>query len=211
MELLTNLDQRLGDLAAQHGAVVYLVLFAIAFSQTGLLLGPAIPGNTVIFATGMLASGADPILGWPLAAGSLFAGGAVGNVANYAQGHKFGRAVFERRETGMISRESLDKTDAFFAKHGRWTMILSPFVPFVRSFAPFIAGVGRMHLPPYLTWGALGVAVWVVAMMLAGSALGQVPWIRENIGLALILIFAIVSAQIGLAIYRKSRAKVTAR
>ena len=68
-----------------------------------------------------------------------------------------------------------------------------------------------MHLPPYLTWGAIGVAVWVVAMMLAGSALGQVPWIRENIGLALILIFAIVSAQIGLAVYRKSRAKVTAR
>lgn len=204
-ELLANLDERLSVLAVEHGAMVYLVLGLIAFSQTGLVLGPAIPGNTLLFTAGMLAGGRDPVLGLAATAGALIAGGVAGNYANYGQGVLLGRTVFEKREKGLVSKEGLAKTDAFFEKHGRLTMLLSPFVPFVRSFAPFVAGVGRMPLGSYSLWGALGVLAWVGAMLVAGSVLGQVPWVRENLGLAVLVLFVVVSAQIGLAVMRKRR------
>lgn len=200
-----DFNQLIPDLAQQFGPGIYFILAAIAFTQTGLVLGPAIPGNTLLFTTGILTASGNPHLTWPAVTLSFLAGGTIGNAANYAQGQKFGPNLFHKRETGLVSVASLAKTEAFFQKHGRLTMLFSPFVPFVRSFAPFVAGVGRMAFPSYFAFAALGVALWVTVMVSLGAGLGQVPWIKDNLGTFVIAIFAIISAQILYAVLRKRK------
>lgn len=193
----------LEQFATQNGSAILFVLAGIAFSQTGLLLGPLIPGNTLLFTTGVLTGGHNPVLNWTAAALSFIAGGVLGNIANYAQGQKLGRGVFERRETGLISQKSLVKTEEFFGKHGRMTMIFSPFVPIVRSFAPFFAGMSRMTWPGFLGFSSLGVALWVVVLTSLGAGLGTVPWVRQNLGLFVAVVFILATAQLLFALRRK--------
>lgn len=198
-------NQLLLDLAQQFGPGVLFILVGIAFTQTGLVLGPLIPGNTLLFTAGILSASGNPNLTWPAVTLSFVSGGIIGNAANYVQGQKFGRTLFERRETGLISSASLAKTEAFFTRHGRLTMLFSPFVPFVRSFAPFVAGVSQMRFPSYFLFAALGVALWVTVLVSLGAGLGQIPWVKNNLGTFVIVIFVIISAQLLITVFRKRR------
>jgi len=193
----------LEQFATQNGNAILLVLFGIGFTQTGLLLGPLIPGNTVLFTTGVLTGGQNPVLNWTAAALSFIAGGVLGNIANYAQGQRLGRGFFEKRETGLVSKKSLLKTEDFFGKHGRMTMIFSPFVPIVRSFAPFSAGLSRMAWTGFMGFSSLGVALWVVVLTSLGAGLGTVPWVRKNLGLFVAIVFVLATAQLLFAFGRK--------
>ncbi len=200
-----DFNQWLEQFATQNGSAILFVLFGIGFTQTGLLLGPLIPGNTLLFTTGVLTGGQNPVLNWTAAALSFIAGGVLGNVANYVQGQRLGRGIFERRETGLVSQKSLLKTEAFFGKHGRMTMIFSPFVPIVRSFAPFFAGMSRMAWPGYFGFSLLGVALWVVVLTALGAGLGTVPWVRQNLGQFVVVVFILATAQLLFAFTRKKK------
>lgn len=201
-----DFNQTLLDLAQQLGPAFLFVLIGIGFTQTGLLLGPLIPGNTLAFTAGVLTSSESQILTWPNVVFSLIGGALVGNAANYVQGKRLGRGIFEKRETGIISKTSLAKTEAFFTKHGRMTMLFSPFVPIVRSFAPFVAGLGQMPFRSYWWFAALGVALWVVVLVSLGAGLGQVPWIKDNLGIFVVIVFVLASAQLLFAFTKKKKA-----
>ncbi len=189
-----DLDRHIGELAAQTGPLFPLLLFAYGFFQTGLVIGPLIPGNAVVFAVGVLASGAKLIDPW-LAFSTMALGAALGNVANYGQGVAFGRHLFDL-EKGFLTAKNLAKTEEFFARYGGRAMLLSPFLPFVRSFAPFVAGLARMPLGPFTVSGTVGAVVWIGALVAAGAVFGKVPGVRENIGLAVVGFSLLVVAKI---------------
>ena len=198
-----DLNQLLLNLAQQLGPGVLVVLFAIGFSQTGLILGPLIPGNTILFATGVLTGTSNLILSWPNVVAAFIFGAIAGNYANYVQGAKIGTKAFQKRETGLVSIQSLNKTEGFFARHGRLTMLFSPFVPIVRSFAPFVAGVGNMPFSSYFGFAALGVTLWVVCLVSMGAGLGQVPWIKQNLGVFVLAVFLLASAQLLFVFFKR--------
>lgn len=200
-----DFNQTLLDLAQQLGPAFLFVLAGIGFTQTGLLLGPLIPGNTLLFTAGVLTGSNGQILTWPNVVFSFIAGALLGNAANYFQGKRLGRGLFEKRETGIISQTSLAKTEAFFSKHGRMTMLFSPFVPIVRSFAPFVAGLGEMPFRSYFGFAALGVALWVVVLVSLGAGIGQVPWIKDNLGVFVVVVFILATAQLLFAFAKKKK------
>jgi membrane-associated protein len=195
VRLLGQLDDQLGQWVQAWGPWAYVILALIAFSQTGLVLGPALPGATILFAAGILAAGSGAALSLPLLIAVCLLGVLVGNQANYIQGARIGRRVFERKETGLLSRASLAKTESFFEKNGKWAMVVAPFVPFIRSFAPFVAGMAKMDYGRYTGFAAMGGTLWVVVHILAGAFLGNIPAVRENLGFVLIGVFALVTGK----------------
>jgi membrane-associated protein len=202
---MPDFNLMLTNLARDLGPGILLVLMGIAFTQTGLVLGPLIPGNTLFFTAGILSASGTGSLNWINVTLSLLAGALLGNIANYWQGAAFGRTLFERRQEGLISVQSLAKTEEFFGKHGRMTMLFSPFVPFIRSFAPFVAGMGRMPIPIYALFSSLGVTLWVVVLVSLGAGLGQIPWIKQNMGTFLVVMFVLVSGQLLIAARRSKK------
>jgi membrane-associated protein len=193
-EILSDLDGRLGVWAAQWGPGFYVFLFLYGFFQTGLVIGPLAPGNTVLFAIGVFLGGAaslDPVLGTVC----LASGASVGHLANYGQGLVVGRRLFEL-ERAFLTGKNLAKTEAFFAAKGRTAMVLAPFVPFVRSFAPFVAGLGKMRLGPFLGWGTLGALLWATLFVSAGYFLGAMPLVRDNLGAIVLALTLVVTAHL---------------
>jgi membrane-associated protein len=207
MDALNRIGPWLTALAGENPAAVYGLVALLAFTQTGLLFGPILPGNTLLFTAGMLTAGPSQTLSPIFLVLAGAAGAVLGNLANYGQGQWLGRWVFERRERGLVSRESLAKTETFMERHGRTSLYVSPFVPFVRSFLPFVAGMGRMPMAAFLLAGALGVLCWVGAFTLAGGLLGQVPWIKDNLGVVVVGLFVLVTGKILLTLARRRRAE----
>lgn len=205
MDALNRFGPWLTALAGENPVAVYGLVALLAFTQTGLLFGPILPGNTLLFTAGILTAGPNPAVNPVVLVLAGGCGALLGNLANYAQGIWLGRRVFERRETGLVSRDSLAKTETFMGRHGRTSLYVSPFVPFVRSFLPFVAGMGRMPMPAFVVAGGLGALFWVGAFTLAGGVLGQVPWIKDNLGLVVVSLFVLVSAKIALTLAKRRR------
>lgn len=179
MNFITNLDQELAQLVQSLGPWVYLVLFAYGLIQTGFLFGPIAPGSVVVFASGVIAAtGALEITTTVI---SLLGGAVAGNHLNYFQGRRLGRNVF-REGRKWASPNRLAQLEAFFEKHGRGAMVISPFLPFIRSFAPFVAGVSRMEHRTYAVSAFIGVLLWSFSLGLAGYFFGNVPGVKQNLG-----------------------------
>lgn len=161
------------------GWVALLVVCGIVFAETGLLVGFLLPGDTLLFFTGILAVGGKfgIDIWWICLAISLaaFLGGEVG----YLIGHKLGPKVFERKESGLFSKENVNRTNAFFERFGAMSVILARFVPIVRTFAPLAAGIGHMNYKKYSLYNAIGAIIWGSGVTLAGYLLGQIPVVRE--------------------------------
>ena len=175
LSFLLHLDKHLASIIARHGAATYAILFGIVFCETGLVLTPFLPGDSLLFACGTFASLGSLALG-PLLAVFLSAA-FLGDAVNYAAGAFFGaRAVAK----GVVNREFIAKTEAFYAKHGPRTVVLARFVPIVRTFAPFVAGVAAMPYATFSVYNAAGAAVWVLSLTLAGAAFGTLPAVRDN-------------------------------
>ena len=181
-----HLDKNLSSLIANHGTWTYAVLFAIVFCETGLVVTPFLPGDSLLFACGAFcALGA---LKLPLILGLLFVAGVLGDALNYSLGAWVGtRAI----ESGLLKREYIDKTEEFYEKYGGKTVVLARFVPIVRTFAPFVAGVGSMEYPKFAQYNVAGAALWVGLFTGAGFFFGNLPFVQHNFTLVVLAIVAL--------------------
>lgn len=200
MELINfilHIDQYLAVFLNDYGAWLYVILFLIIFVETGLVIMPFLPGDSLLFATGALAAftGAlNPVLLIAL----LFVAAVLGDTLNYHIGKYIGPKVFER-DTKWINRQQLMKTHQFFEKHGGKTVILGRFLPFARTFVPFVAGAGSMHYTRFLAYNVIGGFVWITSFIMLGYFFGNQPVIKQNFTYVIfgIIIFSVLPVVIG--------------
>ncbi len=166
-----------------YGTAVYVILFAVIFIETGLVAMPFLPGDSLLFTAGLFAASGDLNLMYLLIL--LFIAAVLGDNCNYWIGRKLGLGVFNWKIKGrqLVKKEYLDQTEAFFEKNGVKAIIMARFVPFVRTFAPFAAGVGKMNYRKFFTFDLIGGFLWIFSLTLAGYMLGGIEWIRKHIDL----------------------------
>lgn len=178
-ELLSNPLQVLNDWLLVYGTWVYAFLFLIVFAETGLVVMPLLPGDSLLFSVGVLAAttqGIDIAVVIPLLMGAAL----LGDNVNYFVGHKFSDWIKSRNRILFLKKEHIEKTEAFYDKHGGKTVILARFVPIVRTVAPFVAGAGSMKYPKYILYCIVGAILWVCGITLLGYALGENEWVKKN-------------------------------
>ena len=183
-EWIFHLDTHLAALAAQHGVGVYLILAAVIFVETGLVVMPFLPGDSLLFVAGALAAGGALNLATLIV--TLAAAAIIGDGVNFAIGAWCDHHLAEKGKIPWIKTAHLDKTRSFFQRHGRKTIILARFVPIVRTLAPFVAALGHMPYPVFLLYNAVGGVMWVAVITGAGFLFGQVHWIQANLTVVLL-------------------------
>lgn len=193
LDLVLHLDQTLVNVVHDYGNLTYLILFLIIFTETGVVVFPFLPGDSLLFVAGTLAAQPNPDTGQPLLnllylIPLLLAAAFLGDNLNYFVGDYLGPRVF-REDFKLLKRKYLEQTQAFYAKHGGKTIIMARFVPIVRTFAPFVAGVGTMTYRYFATYSVAGAALWVVSLTLAGYLFGNIPLVKNNFTL---VIYAII-------------------
>jgi membrane-associated protein len=181
-----HLDTHLYAAIQAYGAWTYLLLFLIVFCETGLVVTPILPGDSLLFAAGALAAGSSLNIVWLAILLSVAA--VLGDAVNYAVGHFMGPKVFSRPDSRFLKREYLDRTHQFYEKYGGKTIIIARFVPIVRTFAPFVAGVGSMTYWRFASYNIIGGVAWVTICLFAGYAFGNLPIVKENFTLVLLAI-----------------------
>jgi membrane-associated protein len=188
IDLFLHLDQHLGQLISQYGTWTHLILFLIVFCETGLVVTPFLPGDSLLFAAGTFAAlGALDL--W-LVVLLLIIAAIAGDTVNYWIGAYIGPRAF-RGDIRFLRKEYLDRTHAFYEKHGGKTIILARFVPIIRTFAPFVAGVGAMSYPKFIVYNVVGAVLWVGLFVLGGYFFGNITVVRENFTLVILAIIAI--------------------
>ncbi len=204
--LLLHLDQHLAIFLSDYGAWVYLLLFVIIFLETGLVVTPFLPGDSLLFVSGALAAtgSLDPMLLMLLLAAAAIAGDTV----NYRIGHYLGPKVFHERRSRLLNQEHLQRTHRFFVRYGGKTIIFARFVPIIRTFAPFVAGIGRMSYRRFLAYNASGGIAWVVLFVSVGYFFGNLPVVKKNLTLVIfgIILFSILPGVIGYWRHRRGAA-----
>lgn len=188
IDLFLHLDQHLGQLISQYGTWTHLILFLIVFCETGLVVTPFLPGDSLLFAAGTFAAlGALDL--WMVLL-LLILAAIAGDTVNYWIGAYIGPRAF-RGDIRFLRKEYLDRTHAFYEKHGGKTIIMARFVPIIRTFAPFVAGVGAMGYPRFITYNVVGAVLWVGLFVLGGYFFGNISVVRENFTLVILAIIAI--------------------
>jgi len=202
IDLFLHLDKHLSEVIQHYGTGTYLILFLIVFCETGLVVTPFLPGDSLLFAAGTFAGLGDLDVGLVFAI--LCAASILGDSSNYWVGRLVGRKAFESR---FIKQEHLVKTQAFYDRHGRKTIILARFLPILRTFAPFVAGVGVMPYPRFLTVSVLGSIAWVGLFVWAGYLFGNLRMVRENFTLVVmaIIVLSVMPMVIEIIKTRRSR------
>ena len=196
MELITHyiniflhLDHYLSSIIQQYGFWTHLILFCIIFCETGLVVTPFLPGDSLLFATGTFAARGELELTVVLALLSVAA--IAGDTINYWFGFLAGPKMLERKKIRWVKKEYLDRTHQFYEKYGGKTIILARFIPIIRTFAPFVAGIGTMAYPRFLLYNVMGGTFWVVAMTLLGFFFGNIPIVKENFSFVIVVIIVI--------------------
>ncbi|MVN76638.1 DedA family protein [Hymenobacter sp. HMF4947] len=184
LDLVLHLDKTLVNVVHDYGNLTYIILFLIIFTETGVIVFPFLPGDSLLFVAGTLAAQPNPETGHPLLnilylIPLLMAAAFIGDNLNYAVGDYIGPRVF-REDFRFLRRKYLEQTQAFYAKHGGKTIIMARFVPIVRTFAPFVAGVGTMTYRHFASYSIAGAALWVVSLTLAGYLFGNIPAVKNN-------------------------------
>ena len=202
--IILHLDTHLALLVQQYGLWIYAILFLIVFAETGFVVTPFLPGDSLLFVAGALAAlgeGGMDIASLMLV---LLLAAALGNTVNYFIGRYLGPRVFHWENSRFFNKEALIKTHAFYEKHGGKTLVISRFLPLFRTFAPFVAGIGAMPHGRFQFFNLAGAAGWVVALCLAGYWLGNQPWVKANLSLIIVGIIAVSLLPAGIG-YLKSR------
>ncbi|MFM7625318.1 MAG: DedA family protein [Gammaproteobacteria bacterium] len=198
LDLFLHLDAHLVELLQQYGVWIYAILFLIVFSETGLVVTPWLPGDSLLFAVGALvAIDSSGTLQLPVVIGLLIVAAFLGNTCNYAIGRHIGPPAFSGRYR-LLRVDHLQRTESFFAKHGGKTIVLSRFLPILRTFAPFVAGVGRMDYGRFQLFNVLGAVSWVLTFVIGGYLFGNIPIVRDNFGIVTLVI--IVASLLPLAV-----------
>jgi membrane-associated protein len=188
LDLFLNLDEHLIELLSQYGLWIYAILFLIVFAETGLVMTPWLPGDSLLFAVGALtAIDTSGTLTLPWVIGLLITAAILGNSCNYAIGRSIGPPAFSGRYR-LLKIEYLERTEMFFNKHGGKTVVLSRFLPILRTFAPFVAGVGRMDYGRFQMYNVVGAFSWVLTFVIGGYLFGNIPIIRDNFGVVTLII-----------------------
>jgi membrane-associated protein len=210
LDVMLHLDVHLNEWAGVLGPWLYLLLFAVVFCETGLVVTPFLPGDSLLFAVGALASIEGSPLSVPVLIGLLIAAAVLGDAVNYAIGHWLGPAVFSSERSWLLNPKHLERTREFYGRHGRKTIFLARFVPIVRTFAPFVAGIGRMEYPIFAIWNVSGAIVWVTSLSLAGFFFGQIPLVKENFETVILAIIGLSLMPIVVEYLRARRAPARA-
>jgi membrane-associated protein len=190
IDFILHIDKHLVQITSQYQGWTYLILFAIIFAETGFVVTPFLPGDSLLFAAGALIAGGASGLDIYLLALLLIAAAFLGNTVNYGLGNYFGHKVF-KPENKVLKLDYYLQTKAFFDKHGGKAVIFSRFMPIIRTIAPFVAGVGRMQFLRYSLYNIIGGASWIILFLFAGYMLGNVPFFKAHfslIGIAIILV-----------------------
>jgi len=188
IDFIVHIDDHLQEIIRNYGGLTYLILFLIVFAETGLVVTPILPGDSLLFAAGTFAAlgSLDPVLLTLL----LIVAAVVGDGVNYWIGHWVGPKAFSGK-VPWLRQDYLKRTEAFYEKHGGKTIILARFVPIVRTFAPFVAGVGRMQYGRFLAYNVVGAVLWVTICVTAGYFFGNLPFVRENFSLVVLGIIGV--------------------
>jgi len=191
LDFILHIDDQLRQLVADYGTLTYIILFLIIFIETGLVVWPFLPGDSLLFAAGALAASGSLNLYTLLIL--LFVAAVLGDTVNYTIGNKLGLKLLSKKIKGkpIVKPAYIDKTKEFFEKHGPKTIILARFVPIVRTFAPFVAGIGTMHYRTFISYNIVGGFVWVVTLTLAGYWFGTIPFVAQNFELVVLGIIGI--------------------
>lgn len=186
IDFILHIDVHLVEITRDYGAWTYGVLFLIIFAETGLVVTPFLPGDSLLFAAGALSARAESGLNVHLLALLLFVAAVLGDTLNYWIGSRFGHAVFKREDSFFFKRKNLEKAHAFFEKYGGRAIILARFVPIVRTFVPFVAGVGSMTYRHFLAYNLIGGFVWIYSFMYLGYGFGNLPVVQKNFKLIIV-------------------------
>lgn len=204
-QMVLHIDQTLGVWVQQYGVWVYLVLFLIVFAETGLVVLPFLPGDSLLFIAG--AFGATGSLDPVLLSALLIVAAVTGNTLNYAIGRYIGPRVFSMN-LRFLDRGALMRTHAFYEKHGGKTIVMSRFIPVVRTFAPFVAGVADMPLSRFQLFNILGALLWVIGLVAAGYFFGNIPLVKEHLNTIVLLgLAAAIVPVVGAALFKLLRAR----
>lgn len=205
IDLVLHLDKYLTVLVQQYGTWIYAILFVIIFSETGFVVTPFLPGDSLLFVAGAVAALGGMDIGILFAV--LASAAVLGNMLNYQIGRYFGPKVFQWESSRFFNKAALEKTHAFYEKHGGKTLIISRFLPLFRTFAPFVAGIGAMTYPRFTLFNLLGGIGWVGSLTLAGYWFGNLPWIQQNLTLVIVAIIglSLVPLLVGWLQHRNSR------
>ena len=206
VDFVLHLDRHLGSLLQQYGVWIYALLFAIIFCETGLVVTPFLPGDSLLFVAGTLwaAAGMEPAA----LAATLVVAAISGDNVNYWAGRFLGPRVFRWEQSRFFNRRALEATQAFYSRHGGKTVVIARWLPFVRTFAPFVAGIGRMIYPRFLLFSVCGGVFWVVGLIYAGYFFGNIPIVRQNLSVVILGIIALSLAPLALEFLRQRLSKV---
>ncbi|MDZ4280126.1 MAG: DedA family protein [Hydrogenophaga sp.] len=179
IDFILNVDQHLQTFVQNYGAWVYALLFLIIFTETGVVVMPFLPGDSLLFVVGTLCG--VGLMSLPVAMGLLVVAAILGDQVNYSIGRYFGPKVFQWENSKLFNRNAFNQAHAFYEKYGGITIILARFMPFVRTFAPFVAGVAEMTRTKFTAYNVAGALIWVVGLVGAGYLFGNLPWVQENL------------------------------
>jgi membrane-associated protein len=206
VDLIVHLDEHLLWVAQNYGAWIYAVLFLIVFCETGLVVTPFLPGDSLLFVAGTIAGAGE--MNVHLMAGLLVLAAVLGDSLNYAIGHYLGPRVFRYEDSWFFRKAYVERTHAFFERHGGKTIVIARFLPIVRTYAPFVAGIGRMEYGRFLLFNVTGALLWVVLLTYAGYLFGNLPVIKDNLTL---VILGIILLSISPGIVEVVRQRAAAR
>lgn len=205
IDFVLHLDTHLGHLIQQYHNWIYAILFTIIFCETGLVVTPFLPGDSLLFAAGAFAAAGSLKLAWLLLL--LAAAAILGDTANYWIGHYVGPKVFHKEKTRFFKKKYLERTHAFYEKYGGQTIIIARFVPIIRTFAPFVAGIGRMTYWRFISFNVIGGLAWVALFVLAGYFFGNLPFVKKNFSLVImaIILISLVPGFVEVIRHRKNK------
>jgi len=205
LDLILHLDTYLDLLVTNYGPWIYAILFAVIFCETGLVVMPFLPGDSLLFIAGAVAAGGgmDPVL----LAGLLMAAAILGDSTNYIIGRTTGEKLFSNPNSKIFRRDYLQRTHDFYERHGGKTVTMARFLPILRTFAPFVAGIAHMHYPRFLAFSVAGTLLWVGGLVTLGYFFGNVPFIKQHLSLMVvaIIVLSLVPMILGLLRTRFSR------
>jgi membrane-associated protein len=208
IDLFIHLDKHISTVLLHFGAWTYLIVFLIIFCETGLVVTPVLPGDSLLFVLGTFAAKGD--LDPALLIVLLSVAAIAGDTVNYAIGKFVGPKIFHKDDVRFLKKEYLDRTHQFYEKHGGKTIIIARFIPIIRTFAPFVAGIGQMTYWRFITYNVVGGIAWIVFFILGGYYFGNLPFVKENFTLVILAII-IISVMPGFIEYIRDRRETSSK
>jgi membrane-associated protein len=205
IDLFLHLDRHLAQITSEYGVWTYGILFVIIFCETGLVVTPFLPGDSLLFAAGAMAAKPESGLSVAVLSVLLALAAVLGDTVNYQAGHFLGPKVLTNHNSRIFKKEHLDRTHRFFEKYGGRTIVIARFVPIVRTFAPFVAGVGAMTYAKFLIYNVVGGIAWVTGFVLAGFFFGNIPVVKDNFSLVILAIIVVSVLPIVIEFLRAQR------